>query len=144
MEMFKMLLPFWSIVKLLIIAFVFSLLGRTETIVVSILGLLYVGQFNHGVELSKIKDDLHRDITRVLELVGEDREKIQERRKKTSAIPDPIATAVEATYHGLVGLLCLFMLFYTIMPWKQMALDVLTAMIAVWQAMIALRQALTP
>jgi hypothetical protein len=69
----------WGIVKLAIIAFVFSRLGRTETIVVSILGTLYVmisfDQLSRHFALKEIVDkvdDLTNEFTRILELVGED------------------------------------------------------------------------
>jgi hypothetical protein len=78
----------WRIVKLAIIAFVFSRLGRTETIVVSILGTLYVmisfDQLSRHFALKEIVDkvdDLTNEFTRILELVGEDRETIKKRKE---------------------------------------------------------------
>jgi hypothetical protein len=125
----------WRIVALAIIVYVFSQLGRTETIVVSILGLVYAlirfGQLKHDIAFEKIAanvDFMQREFTRILELVGENRETIKERQEELARLArlDEFSPEGAMIIIGpiLVFLLCLFMLFYTLGP-LQSALELL-------------------
>jgi hypothetical protein len=83
------------------------------------------------MRLAKLKMILIEKLRGILELVGEDRKIIQERREKTT----PDLAANEETFLIILGAFCLIMLFDTLVPWKQWALEVLAAMIALWQAL---------
>jgi hypothetical protein len=112
-----------SVLQLAIIAFVFSRLeSRTEVIVVSILGLIYTTirsiQLLQGIALGQIGTAFARELMRIQELLGEEREIIQEKRKELNQGENALmggGIIVTGTFLTLVSLLCLYMLFDTLL-----------------------------
>ena len=109
--------------QLAIIAFVFSHLeSRTEVIIVSILGLMYTAirssMLIHSIGLGQIGTVLARDLVRIQELLGEEREIIQERRKELREGENALMGGdfiVTGIFLSLVTLLCFYMLFETLL-----------------------------
>ena len=111
------------ILQLAIIGFVFSRLeSRTEVIIVSILGLIYATirsiQLLQGIARGQISTALARELVRIEELLGEEPGIIQQKRNEPSEAENALAGGrliVTSIFICLVALLCLYMLFETLL-----------------------------
>jgi hypothetical protein len=110
------------VIQLAIILFVFShLTGGTETVVVAILGLLYVTTrsmaIGQGVALAHFALAADREFIQIREMLGEDHGVIQERVEANKRHESKVITGntvITGIFLALVGVICLVVLLKNI------------------------------
>jgi hypothetical protein len=108
-----------ALLQLAVIVLVFAALKtRLESIVVSILGLIYVTvrsiALNQGFAVARLTIAFDRELTRILELIGEDPKVLRDRRAAAADAEDTIFSArliITSIFLGIVSLICLVALF---------------------------------